>query len=298
MANFVFVPEREAWTTETTMNDRGLLVKNHTQIHRVESDELVDPYVAESALLAELAYGPFGVHPFDPAARLKGIHTALDPKNRDPWIYRSSIQFGSDAPTSDQPNRQEENPLDDNPEVAIDGEVMLFPMFRDLEDKLVANSAMQPVTGVNEERAIEICTIYRNEAVRDSARDREFRNTVNKFTWSGAAPGTLKITRIRADRQFRNTVLFWRYFYEIRYNEKGWQPSLLNAGTKQYVRSGGGINKVDCTDSEGQPVTEPVPLDDFGTQIIESALPDAAVYNKFKTLKETDFMQLNLPTSG
>ena len=284
----------KGWTSNTSMNLKGLIVRKHIEKYRIDSTTFVAPFTAQQALnLSSFAvYGP------DPYARLRNATTDIDDDKRNPWVYRCTVEYSTETPDPDQENREEDNPLDDTPEIDLDGEIIMYPMFRDRNDKLIANTALQPITGVQEERAIEVLTINRNEAVRNSIRDRKYRNTVNKYAWSGAPPGTLKIRSIKATRQYRNQILFWKYNYVIAYNEKGWQPKVLNAGTMQYVPgSGSSIQKVACLDSHNERVTEPVPIDIDGKQIIESALPDAAIYLTFNTLNETDFSQLNLPSS-
>lgn len=299
---FNYFADRDNWTTSEDVNERGLLVRTHTLSYRIESTTLVAPYLARTAL----PIGVFARFDQDSSARLKSVRTTMRSKHRNPWIYDCIIQFTTDTPDISQQNLLAENPLDDVPEIEVDGEPILVPMFKDLEDTAIVNKANQPITGVMQEKTIEVITINRNEPYRNIERDRLYRGSVNQFAYAGAEPGTLKLTRIRATRQYRNAILFWRYFYELKYNEDGWQPKILNAGTKQLIEREVEDPEdpeadpevvaalVDCVDSDNMPVSNPVPLDEDGVQIPFDELPDAAVYLDFTTLRETDFAELSL----
>ena len=286
--------KKDQWRSETTIDERGLLVRNHYEIYEVRSDSWIEPFYAQSATNLYV----FSVCPYDPGARLKGVTAAIDPERRSPWYYTVNVTYSTETPTATQQNIQYWNPLDDEPDIEIDGEPLLYPVWKDLDGKMIANTANQPITDVNEERNIEVITINRNEPILNTSRDRYYRGTVNAYAYAGAARGTLKITRIRATREYRNEFKFYKYYYEIRYNEKGWQPEILNAGVKQLTGSGTSLRYIDCKDSDSMPVSSPVPLDVNGRQLPQSLLPGSANFLKFKTIRETDFSALGFPLSG
>ena len=284
------------WTTSTAINSSGKSVRTHTQKYRIDSTEHVDTFAAQLALgIAE-----FDTHGTDTDATCRKINTELDATKRDPWVYYSTAEFSTETPDPQQEDRQKENPLDDTVEESVDGETITVPLERDLEDNPIVNGANDPLLGLEGEKQIEVITYVRNEAVRDSARDRAFRGRVNSLPWNGAAAGTLKMRRIASQKQFRNRIPFYRYTYEIAYNEDGWQPTLANLGKFQIrpVSGGGGATEyVPCFDDDNNPVSDPVPLTAEGLQIPHADLPGAANKLEFTTIPEADFAALGLPTS-
>lgn len=134
-------------------------------------------------------------------------------------------------------------------------------------------------------------TVVQNESTfsGETALDYVFR--VNTAPFAGAAAGKLLCTSIGATQEYQNGTTFWKVTYQFMYRESGWQKSLLN----QSMIEKDGSDYVRIKDSDGQFVTEPVPIAADGTAIDRANLPASAVFLDFDVYETADFNDLDLP---
>jgi hypothetical protein len=190
-------------------------------------------------------------------------------------------------------NQQPQNPIDWPLQITHSFAKFESIANEDIDGNAILNSADDyfdpPVT---RDDSRPVMRIARNEATFDPATAYQFKDAVNKATFFGADPGTVKCADISADLIF-NPDIGWYYSvsYEFEYNPDGWEKQILDQGLK-YLDSTG--SKVPVTE-KGIPATSPVLLDGNGAQLAAGADP---VFLKFKVYPEEDFDSLNLDPKG
>lgn len=282
-------------TTKRTVSASGKVSRVHNSKYRLKSDDMLSTFAAAEAFSLETGIVEFDSFDGDALATCRAITAKMETR-RAPWTYLVDVEWSTETPDKDQPNRELDDPFAEPVEIETDGELVSLPLFKDRDDKLIANTVGDPIGGLEQEENIEIVRITRNEPRRDSNRDRQLRNKLNENAFSGAQPGEVKLRSIRCRRQFRGRIEYWVYTYEFAYKKGGWQPSLLNAGLyKLAYDSAMNLVRVPCTDQYGEPVSEQVPLDANSNQIDPEDLPDDAHFLDFNTKEEADFDVLGLP---
>ena len=108
-------------------------------------------------------------------------------------------------------------------------------------------------------------------------------NRVNSDTFEGAAPGTLKISGIKANTQRHEDIgTYWRVSLTMKYKPSGWQATLLDAG----------MRKLDAGDRapiliNGREITDSVPLDGAGDVLAPNGAAVFNTHNIYFTLNYT-----------
>ncbi len=287
----VFVKNLYGRKTKNRVNLQGLVTRIHTASYRLSSDVMLGTAGATAAFVFNTGIDKFTRLSDDPLALCRSID-ADEETHKEPFTYLISVEWSTETPGPDQTDRENDDPFSDAVEIDADDELITFPLFKDLNGKMIANTVGDPIGGIEQERSVEIIRFSRNEPRRDYARDRAFRYSTNLNSYSGAPKDTLKMRSIKSKPMYRNGIAFWRYTYEMAYREDKWQPSILNAGMYQLVSG----SRVPCVDRYNEPVSDVVPLTNAGVQVAQSALPNAAVFNDFVTLQRTDFAALGLPS--
>ena len=270
----------------------GRIVTTHERNYRLSVDSEMDSEQARLEFISEEGITLYQPHETDIIALCMEI-TATQEVGRAPWRFLVGVKWSTEAPDSKE--RENDDPFEDEVEIESDDEIVTLPLFKDRDDVMIANTVGDPIGGLEQEEYIETVRITRNEPRRDGDRDRLFRGKVNRNTFSGGEPGTVRIRSIKCSRKFRKGIEYWRYVYELAYNARGWQPRLLNEGLYKLDDSVTPSLRVEATDSNNVPVTSPVPLDEDGKQIAAENLPDDAHYLDFNTIEDADFDILGLP---
>lgn len=160
------------------------------------------------------------------------------------WIAR--LEYGT------QLMQQWDNPLT-RPTVITGGfQMYQKPIERDTSGKLITNTAGQPFDDFSIDDARSHVTMVRNEATYDWTYFADnFVNFVNLTSWYGCPAGTAKCVSVGGQGpNYENGVSFYTVTYEFQYRKEGWQPKILNRGTKD-------INGKPVLDSNGDPSDRP-----------------------------------------
>ncbi|TXI01562.1 MAG: hypothetical protein E6Q76_16900 [Rhizobium sp.] len=292
--------------TKTRLGSKGQLQTSHTAQYRIYSDESPWPGDAKDAFTSLSGIGMFVAMDSDPTAKVRVLDVTGE-KIKSPWTFVADVEWSTETPDEQQQDRENDDPFDDAIEFESDGEITTFPIWKDLDDKPLVNAVGEPITGLEQERNIEIVRLTRNEHSYDPERCRRFRGAINLYEFYGAAPDCVRIRKISVRRMFRNRIEYYPHTYELAYREDGWLPKLLHAGLYQLKYSGDTIvGREPCLDINNEPVSEPVPLSGppaseldqkEGLQIPASSLPSAAYFKEYRTIERRDFAELNLPRS-
>jgi hypothetical protein len=214
--------------------------------------------------------------------------------NAGEWAWHVEVTYSRKGETV-------ENPLNRPAKVYYDMEQYDAPLDRDLDDVAVLNSAEQPFDppALKEDNRI-IVRIEKNLATFDAAVAELFSNAVNSATFIGFAADTLRVTKISASPQ--EDAVYGDYyavtaemqFRAIEYTgHKPHQANILDMGRYELYAPGGDTSSrwSPILDTEGQHVTDSVPLDGFGRVKAASA---AAVYLEFRRYPSYDFNALGI----
>jgi len=128
------------------------------------------------------------------------------------------------------------------------------------------NSAGDPVDGLEEETSLAVLK-YTNEFNPNPALHRiwDYLNTCNSKPYLGADAYTLRVTGFSAE--FDDQAMFWKTSLEISYNPKTWGISYYDAGFNEIIDDGAGnYERKAILDKNGNPVSQPVPLNGQGGQ--------------------------------
>lgn len=266
------------------ISSEGKVIRQYTENRLVRVDTELSEY--EVGLL--LGYLPGQIHTKDLDAVLKSMKLNRRESRAPNCIWDLSLQFSTEgfasADDSADPTMQRVKRSWTTSEQTIH-------TFRDRNGDIIVNAADQPFDGgIPVVVEMPTLTYERNEFGFNGVLATAYANSLNQFSYSGAAPETLKL-KISATEQHDWKVPYWNVKYEMAYYEPGWQPKVVNAGLFQLV----GGELVRCRDRDRQDVTSPVPLDEDGLQIPQDELPDAVNYVDVDWHPVMNFADLGLP---
>lgn len=219
----------------------------------------------------------------------------LHPVDDSDTLWELEVQYSTKTKDQDE---QDEEPLDRQPEIAIDFETYqtvaegaLVDFLND-EDAPVAeelffgraltNSAGEPFDPQPEmDQVRPVLTVTYNESFLNIPLLMHYANTVNSTVWLGCQPRTWKMGGPRISREIENGIKYWQISLTFTYNKQTWDLQILNQGT--YFIDGGG-DKQPFTDSPGNRIVGL--LDDDGFELAEGADP---TFERYRVYKETDF---------
>lgn len=150
------------------------------------------------------------------------------------------------------------------------------------------NSAGSPfVPALEEDRCDQSLTIVRN--VVNLPDIRPYINTINAVAWRGEEKWTVKLVDRPWSRKWHQAC---GYYYEESYSfairNPSWIREVLNAGLMELTVAG---DKVPILDPYGNPVTEPVCLDEDG---YAQSVVDPPTWRYYRTLNEANWGPLSL----
>jgi hypothetical protein len=215
--------------------------------------------------------------------------------------YSNSANTGGEVPGGPpQPN-----PMDDGLVIRYSSGRSSKPVDRDLDGKLVANTAGDVFDPLPEKRiAAPTLTITKNFANFSFREALDWVMTTNETDFQGAEKDRLLLTEINGEGpKYRNDIEFFSMSFVFEYNAdeadpNGWQPSLLNLGFNELVDSGNGGFKVPQRIKIGGE-DSPIPqlLDRDGKAIDPATVAAgtaSAVFKDFRFYNRKDFNQLGL----
>lgn len=144
------------------------------------------------------------------------------------------------------------------------------------------------VPALEEDRCDETLTIQRNVIELPSVRG--YINTINASSWRGLNQHTVKFVDRSWSRKWHQTCgFYYEESYTFAVREPSWVRKVLNAGTTAWDDV---LNEeVAILDAYGQPITEPVCLDEDGLPLGKN---DAPTYVYYRTLTPVDWSPLQL----
>lgn len=270
--------------TLTLVNGGTKIVRTYSEAYRVETDSVNDgPYVVGSAAGLPLLGSP---HFEDPYATCRKLSPKRENGNKFTWIV--TAEFSTETP---DPSENEENPVLKPIIRGKRSNKVDLPLVVDLNGDLVLNTAgNQPTTPVMVQRSYGIYTFQKNYSSFNDTFADAIEDAVNSQSFLGKPAGTIRCNDISASEKYEGQFHYWEVTFEFEYNAQGWQPVMLNDGFSQLVS--GSLER--CLDGNGEPVTEPVPLDINGAQISAASLPGAAISREWVGYEEYDFNLLGL----
>lgn len=98
-----------------------------------------------------------------------------------------------------------------------------------------------------------------------------------------------------SDERYKNGTLYYRIEIELLIDEQGHDVKVLNDGLHELDTLRSGTEKRTHIMFDGEPISQPVPLDADGKRIDSDDLPMNAIILNFAQYAEADFSVLNLP---
>jgi len=202
--------------------------------------------------------------------------------------------FSTNDP-GDDPDHPQPPSETDSFSFASTWEVLKVPLTRDMDGKQVCNSAGEDFSPPYEtSKRIKINRLTRRENIDPQQKADLFSYTVNQYPIWGKPEGTW-LLEILVSLRPESERAWWSVDYNMRYNEEGWDPQLLDQG--YHYRDGFAL--IPIVDSEGASVTTPRALEGHGLELKEDdnplAEPKPRVWLTFKEFERRDFAMLNLP---
>lgn len=282
----IFAAEKAEQRTATGNSDGS---RTYTRLFWVVTDSAADG--PQSVAGSGFVPFPFDVYiagnDIDIGARAQSV-TPLQP-TMDPTYWEVRVEYSSQA------IQEIQNPLARPTDIAWGFQVYQKAIIKDINGNPIVNKANKQFDPVPE---IDDCrptlTFTKNLATFDPSLAYSYVNSINATAWYGGASQTWKCMNIASSQQIENGVYFYPTTFEFQYHYETWKLFILNAGIDQL--SGG--KHEPCTYQtgpfSGQPVTEPVPLDNNGAQITSPTFSNMVILS-FDVYRQQEFNNLSLP---
>ena len=224
----------------------------------------------------------------DPAAKCVG-RTATEtsfiktPSGDNGILWHVSLEFDSTALQS------EENPLDEPVRYSLRWEQADKVVEKDIHGNAIANTVgdlfKDPPYSEQDELPVLVAVKNFPGAAFESlvSLALAYKKSTNSDIFLGAAPGTARLKCIQTgDIQNQNDVEFYRVAFEFAFDADGWQPEILNRGSRA-KDSAGNIYEL--------PNKEVRNLKQDGTLVGENEQP---YFIPFETLKPMSYFALGV----
>jgi hypothetical protein len=217
--------------------------------------------------------------------------------------WELDCEYDTNAP---DPSRETQDPLDEPPDITYDSERVEVAVQYDISTPpvLIANSARDPVDPPPTiEDSIKVVNIEMNVQSFDEADMDTYQHSANSASVWGKPVNAVLCTTIKAKRQYRNGVDYWRRSMTFKIQGPlqtvltggDWTKlRLLDMGYRQLVTTGGVQRPVAITSANGHALSKPVYLDGAGAAQPLNVPPNF-VFLTFTVRKSVDFGPLNLP---
>jgi len=190
----------------------------------------------------------------------------------------------------------QETPANDDFQLSWSSEIYQEPVFRDVDEKAVMNSAGDYFVDPAPQRdaAQLIAKIKQNYVVVPQAI-LTLQNTVNASAISigglSIAAGLAKMTRVEvSERKTRGNFFYYTVSFEIHIKKGGWTVWILDAGLRE-IDPVDDTKRIHIKDDDEAEITSPVPLDKEGKRLANPT-PDTAKFIDFKFYEEGDLTVL------
>lgn len=282
---------QEGTESQIALSDRTYIRRYHV----TTNDSITGKLLAEQApeipnIRDPLTFVSGDLNVVDDSRVVQSIRAV--PIDDAPSVFEVTVRYGP-VPVAVE---NEEDPTLDEVEFSIDSFESEEPIYLDIDDNPIQNSAGEtfdpPLTEVFVDMVI---TIVKNESdsglLFRSKLNLKYNNKINKTTFLGIRPhrGLLKI---RSVKERRGEVKYWRTTYQILVRGGfGWDRHLIDEGFKflQFSNVDEGDIQVEAKDADGNVVNSPIRLDGQGKPLLPGS---AAVGILFTTRDEVDFAPL------
>jgi len=234
--------------------------RTHVRVFISQTDDVDD---GTATVLSDPSIPSIGeVHPTDLSARVDNKSCA--PLDGQKYVFITTVNYSTQA--------GEENPLNEAPKISWALSSSSAPMFKDVNDKIVANSAGEPFEqDINRDISASTVNYSVNLATLDT-NVFDYTNAVNsdQFTIDGVtiAQGWAKMKSISVGvQQEKNEIQYRTHTFSIEIDVNGWKVEALDIGYEELD-----INqeRQPILNDEGLKIKRPWPLDGAG-----GAMPNA-----------------------
>lgn len=148
--------------------------------------------------------------------------------------------------------------------------------------------------GIQVEVSRPIITVTRNFPDIDTGFLIDMIDAVNKTSWKSLTPRQARCVGIEANSNWENNVFFWSITFTFALKQDTWDVRVLDAGLFERIQIGdtpdGPVFQIRAIlDPQGNPVTEPVPLNGAGRRLPPG---NPETYLVFSAYKQRDFNTL------
>ena len=218
----------------------------------------------------------------------------VDGSNYD-WIV--TVRYATDWETVET----ETDPTDFRPVVSWGTQFVQTVLTKDVvTDEAIVNTAGDPFDPpLMTDRPLTTCNVVGNFTAIPTWLF-SLRNKVNDsaLTIRGVTVAA-ELALIRnlsiSDARYKNGTIYYRVELELLIDEDGHKVKVLNDGMHELDTTRTGDEKRTHIMFDGEPISQPVPLDADGKRISSDDLPASAVILDFYQYATADFSVLNLP---
>jgi len=273
--------------------------RTYTRVFEAITDNPADtgPFVVSFAQ-APVKYGP---HPDDYFARCTDVDPLQDPDAATYWRLTYSYstrprllaQVRPDGKPEESPKVDEDNPLNEHPEIDWETKYFKVPMEADLEGKPYVNAAGVPFETYLEERPRLVMNVSRNLVEFNQQLIVECEGALNDQLFLGQGTKKIKCERIRAKAGWKKNQGFVKVSAQVIIcgPDEDWVLRKLNAGYEYWDAASGKLKKIYV---DGQLPSRPQLLSEDGTKVLYIRKGDKPNYIEFRNLRSADLNQLGL----
>ncbi len=257
------------------------------------------PILALNAVTSECSVPQQGAqHPFDRGMYLarKSVETAEGAFRYQVTCSYSTLTLG-----------ELENPLREKPQIHWTFVTTDEPVDKDINGKAILNSALEPFDPPITKPVHDLALQYtRNERRYNQMTALKYKGKINSNTFLDAPPGTVMCTVFDADKiydekygdYYRVTYEFQFRLEEVGGKKWGWRRRILDAGFRELVEiadTTGEPHWENIKDEDGNPVSQPVPLDGDGMKLHPTGKwPPDGYFLEFELHEKVSFSPLNI----
>ncbi len=250
--------------------------RSATRIGTAKTDDTSDSPVTvkQSELVPKIGQA----HPDDQWLRVKSV----TPTQKAPYLYDLRVEYHAPHSSGDLDNPSG-NPLDEPPKIKMSFVTSQEPIDEDISGNPIQNKVEEafdpPITRDFSDLRI---TIERNEAFVNVPRILAYTDSVNSDKFFDFPAGTVRFLAPSADEVRQDQFVYWRHAYHFQARTrfpttaaKAWYRRILNQGFRErtgFDLSGAPIYNA-LLDDSGNPVTQPVLLNDDGKRLKPNADP-------------------------
>ena len=241
---------------------------SYTRSYRLEGST---DNVSEADALDYVLANVDPVHPGNSNAIVESIE--VRPENPDPKMGRAKYWLAEvvfSTPDAGQGGSNRRNPLERRATFQMDSRTYNRPFLVDLDGKPIATTAGEPLATEPRITGLPEYQLSGNFANMPGPSVCQYVGACNSDTFLGCPPKSLLCSSIRVQDGFEYNTAFFVYTMGFMYTDDplGWEKiELYNAGT--YVLSSEDGRIIQVVDGNGDPIREPVLINEEGTNWLD-----------------------------